>query len=58
MCHFSESSRAWWVQPMVNAFLKLEDMNVIVVDWKKGAAFPYTRAVGNSRLVGKLIRFT
>ncbi|XP_057307164.1 pancreatic lipase-related protein 2-like [Hydractinia symbiolongicarpus] len=54
---YLESSRVWWVQPMVNAFLKLEDMNIIVVDWKKGAAFPYTRAVGNSRLVGRQISY-
>ena len=27
-------------------------MNVIAVDWEKGAKWPYMRAVANSRLVG------
>lgn len=38
---------------MVNALLRVEDMNIIVVDWENGAAPPYPSAVVNSRLVGK-----
>ena len=30
-------------------------MNVIVVDWQKGAAFPYTQATANTRVVGAQI---
>ena len=44
------------------ALLKKEDMNVITVDWSRGARTPnYPQAVGNTRLVGvqvaELIRF-
>lgn len=46
---------------MKDALLVKEDCNVILVDWSKGARFPYGRASGNTRLVGaqtaELIRF-
>ena len=46
---------------MKNALLRREDCNVILVDWSKGAKFPYLQAAGNTRLVGaqtaELIRF-
>ena len=47
---------------MKDALLVKEDCNVILVDWSKGARFPYYgRASGNARLVGaqtaELIRF-
>lgn len=46
------NSGEYWVQPLVDALLKREQMNVVVVDWKKGAAFPYHQAVGNARIIG------
>ena len=46
---------------MKDALLNRENYNVILVDWSKGARFPYGRAAGNARLVGAqiavLIRF-
>ena len=30
-------------------------MNVIFVDWKEGANFPYHQAVGDTRVVGEYI---
>ena len=46
---------------MKDALLAREDCNVLLVDWSKGAKFPYGRAAGNTRLVGaqtaELIRF-
>ena len=44
------------------ALLKKEDVNVITVDWYRGAkTFSYPQAVGNTRLVGvqvaELIKF-
>ena len=46
---------------MKDALLDREDCNVILVDWSKGAGYPYGQAAGNTRLVGAqiavLIRF-
>lgn len=46
---------------MKDALLNRKDLNVILVDWSKGAGFPYWQASGNTRLVGaqiaELIRF-
>ena len=46
---------------MKNALLDREDCNLILVDWSRGARFPYSQAAGNTRLVGAqtavLIRF-
>ena len=50
-----------WATKLKNALLRREDCNVILVDWSKGAKFPYIQAAGNTRLVGaqtaELIRF-
>ena len=58
--HFTESINTW-ARPMKDALLDRENCNVILVDWSKGARFPYGRAAGNTRLVGAqiavLIRF-
>ncbi len=40
------------MRKMIDELLKADDMNVIVVDWQKGARFPYHQATGNLRLVG------
>ena len=37
---------------MKDALLAKENCNVILVDWSKGARFPYGQAAGNTRLVG------
>ncbi|KAJ8688023.1 hypothetical protein QAD02_023818 [Eretmocerus hayati] len=37
----------------VKAFLDLEDVNVIVVDWARGAGSSYGTAVSNTELVGR-----
>ena len=46
---------------MKDALLDRENCNLILVDWSKGAKFPYGQAAGNTRLVGAqiavLIRF-
>ena len=46
---------------MKTALLNREDCNVILVDWSKGAKWPYGQASGNARLVGaqtaELIKF-
>jgi len=39
---------------MKDAFLDLEDMNVITVDWSVGAATFYTQAVANTQLIGRM----
>jgi hypothetical protein len=37
---------------MASALLTYGDYNVIIVDWKGGAKFPYSQAAANARLVG------
>lgn len=39
---------------MGQEFLTIEDCNVIVVDWHGGSSPPYTQAVANTRLIGRL----
>lgn len=50
---FGSGGRRAWVADMVYKILEYEDVNVIVVDWEKGATLPnYVHAAGNTRLVG------
>jgi len=49
---YLESKIVWYLPEMIKNLLKFEDMNIIFVEWRKGAAFPYHQAVGNTRLVG------
>jgi len=49
---YLESPYAWYIGMLIVELLKYEDMNVIFCDWKKGSAFPYHQAVGNTRIVG------
>ncbi|XP_077523833.1 inactive pancreatic lipase-related protein 1-like [Amblyomma americanum] len=52
---FTESGRRKWVLLMKDALLKI-DANVIVVDWKKGAAQPrYLTAARNAPMPGVLL---
>lgn len=53
---FGSGGRRAWVTDMVYKLLDYEDVNVIVVDWEKGAVLPnYVQAAGNTRLVGHKI---
>ena len=40
---------------MKDALLEVEDVNVIVVNWSRGASATYCQAVANTQLVGALI---
>ena len=42
----------FYMRLMIEKLLKKEDSNIIIVQWKQGARFPYYQAAGNSRLVG------
>lgn len=39
---------------MSTDLLKREDVNVIIVDWGNGSLPPYSQAVANIRLVGRM----
>ncbi len=39
---------------MAEKLLKSENANVVIVDWGNGSAPPYTQAVANIRLVGRI----
>ncbi|EDK98267.1 lipase member I precursor [Mus musculus] len=48
-----------WLSRFTKAFLKQEDVNLIVVDWNQGATtFMYSRAVRNTRRVAEILRET
>ncbi|XP_063431169.1 inactive pancreatic lipase-related protein 1-like isoform X1 [Mytilus trossulus] len=54
---FSNTIKTPWIYEMKDELLKLENMNVVVVTWGPGAAFPnYDQAVANTRMVGTQIR--
>lgn len=53
---FGSSGKRSWVGRMVEALLYAGDVNVVVVDWEKGATLPnYVQAAANTRLVGKQV---
>ncbi|KAL1469753.1 hypothetical protein MTO96_040871 [Rhipicephalus appendiculatus] len=53
---FGSSGKRSWVRRMVDALLVAGDVNVVVVDWEKGATLPnYVQAAANSRLVGRQV---
>jgi pimeloyl-ACP methyl ester carboxylesterase len=41
-----------WVMDIKDAILRVENANVIIVDWSKGNGFPYTQATANTQIVG------
>jgi len=45
----------WWTEPLRNALLEREDLNIIYVEWRRGATFPIRKAAGNARLIGAQI---
>ncbi|XP_077525662.1 pancreatic lipase-related protein 2-like [Haemaphysalis longicornis] len=53
---FGSSGKRSWVRRMVDALLTAGDVNVVVVDWEKGATLPnYVQAAANARLVGRQV---
>lgn len=42
------------LQNISTHLLKKEDVNVIIVDWGNGSVPPYSQAVANIRLVGRM----
>jgi len=51
----TERALSSWVPKMAEAILSKEDVNVIMVDWVKGAAVHYENAVSNTRVAGTII---
>ncbi|XP_052271531.1 inactive pancreatic lipase-related protein 1-like [Dreissena polymorpha] len=52
---FRDDGREDWLVDMKDALLQMEDLNVIIVDWEKGAgALEYNQAVANCRVVGAM----
>nr|BCX71429.1 adult-specific protein A1 [Ischnura senegalensis] len=49
---FGSSANEDWVVDMRQLLLKHLDVNVITVDWSKGASAAYPQAVSNTRVVG------
>ena len=49
---FIQSNQKPWLTEMKNSLLKAQDLNVVIVDWKSGADFPYAQASSNTQLVG------
>ncbi|KAL1122367.1 hypothetical protein AAG570_003772, partial [Ranatra chinensis] len=56
---FASNGDADWLTKMKDAYLSLEDANVFIVDWGKGASFlNYLQVASNTRIVGaELARF-
>ncbi|XKL62611.1 hypothetical protein PGB90_002444 [Kerria lacca] len=51
---FLESGDKPWLKAISDNILKSEDVNVILIDWGNGSLPPYTQAVANIRLVGRI----
>ena len=49
---FLDTTNKTWVIEMKNALLRVEDSNVILVDWRLGNKLPYTQATANTQVVG------
>jgi pimeloyl-ACP methyl ester carboxylesterase len=53
---FGESGYHYWIQGVKDAYLDREPMNVVAVDWQKGAeGLNYIRASVNTEIVGRMI---
>ncbi|CAF1120352.1 unnamed protein product [Adineta steineri] len=53
---FTDKASSSWVINMIEELLKLEDMNVITVDWSGGNQFPYGQATANTVIVAAVVR--
>jgi pimeloyl-ACP methyl ester carboxylesterase len=49
---FMSDAQHKWVLDIKDSLLRIEDLNVIAIDWSKGNGFPFTQAVSNSIIVG------
>ncbi len=49
---FLHNANKKWVLDIKDAMLRVENLNVITVDWSKGNGFPYDQATANSQIVG------
>ena len=49
---YTQNGDVQWMYDMQEAFLNLEDVNVIRVDWRGGAVGLYGKATANTRIVG------
>ncbi|XP_077504436.1 pancreatic lipase-related protein 2-like [Amblyomma americanum] len=53
---FGSNAEKSWVTSMRDAFLRLKDVNVVLVDWRKGCVAPdYMAASANAALVGRQV---
>lgn len=53
---FGSSGHRAWVKQMTDNLLHVENVNVVVVDWERGAALPnYVQAAANIQMVGRQI---
>ncbi|XP_069173439.1 uncharacterized protein [Procambarus clarkii] len=53
---FGSSCNSVWIREMRVALLTMMDVNIICVNWQKGAEVPnYVRAASNTRLVGRQV---
>ncbi len=49
---FIHNKQKPWLNELKDTLLSAEDLNVIIVDWKSGAEFPYAQAASNTQIVG------
>ncbi|XP_058155592.1 pancreatic lipase-related protein 2 [Dasypus novemcinctus] len=54
---FIDKGEESWLSDMCKKMFKVEAVNCICVDWKRGSRAPYTQAVHNIRVVGAEIAF-
>ncbi|XP_014220056.1 pancreatic lipase-related protein 2-like [Copidosoma floridanum] len=52
---FSDTGKEAWIRNLIEAYLKYQDVNVIVVGWGILAADPYPTAANNTRRVGEYL---
>ncbi|XP_033111043.1 pancreatic triacylglycerol lipase-like [Anneissia japonica] len=53
ICHgYAENSDVDWVKELGTTFLNNEDVNIIRINWEKGASILYGQAAANARIVG------
>lgn len=51
---FLEGGDRPWLNEIARQILRRYDANMIVVDWERGSGSPYTQAVANIRMVGRV----
>jgi pancreatic triacylglycerol lipase len=51
---FLEGGDRPWLREIAYQILRRYDANVIIIDWERGSGAPYTQAVANIRMVGRV----